>query len=129
MINQAGRYAIHSTRHAFKNFLAPKGYIMKLRQQDEDEQIVQVSIGSLDGLQTGSEVHIYSTISSENPLTEEIEIERIKIAEGIVSDKLSEHRAWIIIEEKTRDIKLGDYIKAKYSKGFSDYFNNFVKSY
>jgi len=129
MINRAGRDAIHSTRHAFKNFLAPKGYIMKLRQKDEDEQIVQVSIGSLDGLEVGSEVHIYSTISSENPLTEEIEIETVKIADGIVSDKISEHRAWIIIEEKTRNIKLGDFIKAKYSKSFSDYFENIVSVY
>jgi len=129
MINRAGRDAIHSTRHAFKNFLAPKGYIMKLRQLDEDEQIVQISIGSLDGLEVGNEVHIYSTISSENPLTEEIEIETIKIADGIVSDKLSEHRAWIIIEERTRPIKLGDYVKAKYSKGFQDYFNDFVTTY
>ncbi len=128
MINQAGRDAIHATRNAFKNFLAPKGYIMKLRQKD-DEQIVQVSIGSFDGLETGSDVHIYSTISSENPLTQEIEIETIKIADGIVSDKISEHRAWIIIQERSHDIKLGDYIKAKYSKGFEDYLNDFVSSY
>ena len=128
MINKAGQDAMHSTRHAFKNFLAPKGYIMKLRQRD-DEQIVQVNIGSLDGLKTGNEVHIYSTISSENPLTEEIEIETVKIAEGMVSDKLSDHRAWIIIEERTKDIKLGDFIKAKYSKSFSDYFDDLKSMY
>ncbi len=128
MINKAGRDAIHSTRHAFKNFLAPKGYIMEQRS-DGDMTIVYVSIGSADGLETGEDVEIFSVHSSINPFTEEQEVQSIKIADGIVSNKLSEHRAWIIIEEQTQEIKLGDYVKARYSKEFGDYLNDFTKAY
>lgn len=128
MINSAGRSAIHSTRHDFKNFLAPKGYIMQHRI-DADKGIVQVSIGSLDGLSTGDEVQIYTTQRTINPLTDEEELHDVKIAEGTVSNKLNEHRAWIILEESNRKLKLGDYIKARYSKGFGDYFNDVAKVY
>lgn len=128
MLNQAGRSAIHSTRHDFKNYLAPKGYIMQQRS-DGEKKIVQVNIGKADGLETGEEVDIYSIQSSTNPFTQEEEIESIKIAKGLVSDKLDAHRAWIIIEEQSREIKLGDYIKANYTKEFFDYMNDFAKGY
>ena len=128
MLNRAGRSAIHSTRHEFKNFLAPKGYVMEQRT-DGSTSIVRVSIGSLDGLKTGEKVQIFTSESTINPLTEEEEIQDIKIADGIVSNKLDEHRAWIIIDESTRAIKLGDYIKARYSKEFFDYFNDIAKAY
>ncbi len=128
MLNKAGRDAIHSTRHAFKNFLAPKGYIMEQRA-DGDTTIVYVSIGSADGLKTGEDVEIFSVHSSTNPFTDEQEVQSIKIADGIISNKLTEHRAWIIIEDQTQEIKLGDYIKARYSKEFGDYFNDFTKAY
>ena len=128
MINKAGRSAIHSTRHDFKNFLAPKGYIMEQRD-DGGTSIVHVSIGSADGLETGEDVEIFTVHSSINPFTDEQEIQSVKIADGIISNKLTEHRAWIIIKDKTQEIKLGDYIKAKYSKEFGDYFNDFTKVY
>ena len=128
MVNKAGRDAIHSTRHAFKNFLAPKGYIMEQRD-DGGTSIVHVSIGSADGLETGEDVEIFTVRSTTNPFTDEQEVRSVKIADGIVSNKLTEHRAWIIIEDKTQDIKVGDYIKAKYSKEFGDYLNDFTKVY
>ncbi len=123
MLLTAGASAIHATRHTFKNYLAPKGYIMEQRIHD-DERIVQVSIGKADGLVTGNEVDVYTTVSSINPFTDEQEIQSYKIATGIVSDQLSEHRAWIILEDYTQEPKLGDYIKAVYSKQFSDYLND-----
>ncbi len=126
MINKAGSSAIYSTRYEFKNFLAPKGYIMEQRD-DEDRSILLVNIGSDDGLSTGDDVKIYSTKSTLNPLTDEEEIHDTVVAEGIVSDKLSKHRAWIIVEEKTNAVKLGDYVKANYSFGFGDFFNGFLQ--
>lgn len=126
MINKAGKYAIHSTRHEFKNFLAPKGYVMEQRN-DGDEIIVQVTIGSADGLKTGEEVSLYSVKSTINPLTDEEEIHDVKIASGTISNKITAHRAWIIIEDKIQDIKIGDYIKAYYSNGFGDFLNSFMQ--
>ncbi len=128
MLNQAGRSAIHSTRHDFKNYLAPKGYIMQQRS-DGEKKIVQVNIGKADGLETGEEVDIYSVRSNTNPFTQEEEVESVKIAKGLISDKLNAHHAWIIIEEQHQEIKLGDYIKANYSKEFFDYVNDFAKEY
>ena len=128
MLNKAGRDAIHSTRLVFKNYLAPKGYIMEQRS-DGDTEIVKVSIGSADGLKSGGEVEIYTIQSTTNPFTDEVETQSVKIADGLVSNKLTPHRAWIILEEKTQEIKIGDYIKASYSKEFSDYFNDVTKAY
>lgn len=128
MINKAGRSAIHSTRHAFKNFLAPKGYIMEQRD-DGSTSIVHVSIGSAYGLETGEDVEIFTVRSTTNPFTDEQEVQSVKIADGIISNKLTEDRAWIIIENKTQEIKIGDYIKATYSKEFADYFNDITKVY
>ncbi len=126
MLNKAGSSAIYSTRYAFQNFLAPKGYIMEQRD-DEDKSILLVNIGSSDGLKTGDDVKIYSVQSSINPLTDEEEIQDIKVAEGIVSDKLTKHRAWIIVEDKTHAVKLGDYVKANYTSGFGDFFNGLLQ--
>lgn len=128
MLNQAGRSAIHATRHDFKNYLAPKGYVMQQRS-DGDKKIVQVNIGKADGLETGNEVEIYTVQSSTNPFTQEEEIEDIKIAKGLISDQIEEHRAWIILKEQSREIKLGDYIKANYTKEFFDYINDLAKGY
>lgn len=128
MINKAGRSAIHATRHEFKNFLAPKGYIMAKRVKD-DMNIVQVSIGKLDGLKEGNDVKIFTTVSTVNPLTDEKEIKDIKIADGVVSENVSDHDAWIIVKESTKELKLGDYAKATYSKGFADYLNDAGKLY
>jgi hypothetical protein len=128
MINKAGRSAIHSTRHDFKNFLAPKGYIMEQRD-DGSTTIVHVSIGSADGLETGEDVEIFTVRSTINPFTDEEEVQSVKIADGIISNKLTEHRAWIIIKDKTQEIKMGDYVKASYSKEFGDYLNDFSKVY
>ncbi len=126
MINKAGRYAIHSTRNEFKNFLAPKGYVMEQRN-DGDDIIVQVTIGSADGLETGEDVTLYSVKSTINPFTDEEEIHDVKIASGIISDKITAHRAWIIIKDKTQEIKIGDYVKAYYSNGFGDFFNSLIR--
>lgn len=128
MLNKAGKDAIHSTRHIFKNYLAPKGYIMEQRS-DGDDEIVKVSIGSADGLEKGDEVEIYTIQSTINPFTDEPEIQSVKIADGLVSNKITPHRAWIILENKTQELKIGDYIKASYSKEFSDYFNDAIKGY
>ena len=128
MLNKAGSDAIHSTRLVFKNYLAPKGYIMEQRS-DGDTEIVKVSIGSADGLESGNEVEIYTVQSTTNPFTDEVETQSVKIADGIISNKLTPHRAWIILEDKTQEIKIGDYIKASYSKEFSDYFNDVTKAY
>lgn len=128
MLNKAGRDAIHATRIVFKNYLAPKGYIMEQRS-DGYTEIVKVSIGSADGLESGSEVEIYTVQSTTNPFTDEVETQSVKIANGLVSNKLTPHRAWIVLEDKTQEIKIGDYIKASYSKEFSDYFNDITKGY
>lgn len=126
MINKAGSSAIYSTRYDFKNFLAPKGYIMQQRD-DEDKSILEVNIGSADGLRKGDDVKVFSVKNIINPLTEEEELHHVKVADGIVSNKLTPHRAWIIVEDKTSAVKIGDYIKANYSWGFGDFFNGFLE--
>ncbi len=126
MLNKAGRSAIYSTRYEFKNFLAPKGYIMQQRD-DDDTSILLVNIGRADGLETGNDVEVFSTQSSINPLTDEEETHTVKVADGIISNQLTPHRAWIIVKDKTNKVKIGDYIKAKYSWGFGDFFNGLIE--
>jgi len=115
MLNAAGKKAMYSSRVSLKNFFAQKGYVMEKRLK-EDETILKISVGRLDGLSQGNNVNIYSTKESINPLTNEVEKSTFKVAEGMVSDKLFEHRAWIIITDTFNKVKLGDYVKVRYAK-------------
>ena len=42
----------------------------------------------------------------------------IIVAKGIVSDKIYDHRAWIVITKNLNKVKLGDHVKIIYKKDF-----------
>lgn len=117
LINKAGENAIHSSRVSLKNFFSPKGYIMEKRI-NEDDTIFKITLGSFNGLSQGSKVIIYNITKSINPLTNKIEKSTVKVAEGMVSNKIYKHQAWIILTEGYSKVKLGDFVKVIYKKTF-----------
>lgn len=117
LIQKAGKSALRSGRRQFKNFFAPKGYILRKRV-DDDEQIFEVTLGGAEGLYHGNDVRIYRKQYIENPISQEKKIQEIVIAKGTVSEIIHEHNAWIIIDEDDvnsgYEVRLGDYIKKRH---------------
>ena len=115
LIQKAGRSAIRMVRRHFKNFFAPKGYIL-YKRTDGDEQIFKVSLGIAEGLHHGNDVKVYRKQNETNPISKENFIQEIVIAKGSVSEIIQSHNAWIIIDEVNPgyEIRLGDYIKEQH---------------
>ncbi len=115
LIQKAGRSAIRMARRQFKNFFAPKGYVL-YKRTDGDEQIFKVSLGISEGLHHGNSVRVYRKEKVMNPISKESDVQEIVIAEGSVSEIIQPHNAWIIIDEvySGYEIRLGDYIKERH---------------
>jgi hypothetical protein len=115
LMKKAGNSAIYSARRQFKNFFAPKGYIL-YKRVDGDDEIYEVSLGSSEGLHHGDDIRVYRKQRFANPITHEEEIDDIVIAQGNVSEIIHSHNAWIIIDEvhSGYEIRLGDYIKKRH---------------
>lgn len=129
LIRKSGEDAIDDIKTKLKNFFAKKGYILEKRIFGK-KTIFKISIGSLDGIKQGNKFDVIGKYENENPITEEIEIERKTITSGVVSDLINPKTSWVLIddEEKIESIRLGDLIKIKYKKGSFDGVIKYTKS-
>ncbi len=129
LVRKSSSEAIENIEVNLKNFFAKKGYILEKRI-DGKKSIFKINLGSLDGIKKGDKFDVITLIESQNPITQENEIERQIIAQGFVSDKIDLKSSWIIIEnsEKFDRIRLGDIVKIKYEKKFFDKLNKFFFS-
>ena len=118
LVRKAGSSAIDKVIYPLSNFFAKKGYIYQQRVKS-DEKIIKVTIGSEDGAIKGDKVFIYRVVDEINPLTGEKIIEDIKIGEGIISNQITAHNSWIIIDEMYENyiVKSGDYVKIFKERG------------
>ena len=78
----------------------------------------KISRGSLDGIKHGDKFEVIGEYENQNPITNEIEVERRIISKGTVADKIDPKTCWVVIDNsKTiNSIRLGDMIKMKYEK-------------
>ncbi len=129
MVRAAGEDAINTLRLPLKNFFAKRGYIFEKRS-DGGDAIVQVTLGSSNGAKEGEKVFFYTQEENVNPLTGDSYVETVKIAEGVISDKIRPETSWIIIEEiyNGKELRAGDYMKIEYEKEFGDYMNEAGKT-
>ena len=125
MIRDAGKDASTALRIPLKNFFARKGYIYEKRV-DGGDVILQITLGSKNGAKEGNKVEIYTIKENKNPLTDEVLLEETKIASAVITNKIRPNSSWIMVKDikKGEKIKMGDFIKIKYSKGLSDYAND-----
>jgi curli biogenesis system outer membrane secretion channel CsgG len=124
LIRKAAEEAVADAEIDIKNFFARKGYILEKRVLD-NKSIFKISLGSSDGIKQNDKFEVVGQFESENPITNEIEIERKIIAVGTVSDLIDPKSSWVVIDDakKTEAIRLGDSVKLKYKKNsFAKFF-------
>lgn len=121
LMQKASRFGINNSRITLLNFLAPKGYVLAKRIKDDDT-IVQITLGSANGIKQDDSVIFYTMITEENPLSGEIDTIETRIAEGVATEHISANKAWVKIDEESRPIRLGDYTKKRYESSFFDAF-------
>lgn len=119
LVVKAATDAIHSARIELKNHFAKKGYVLEKRNK-KDEAIYKINLGTEDGLKTGDVCQLYTVNRSVNAITQEETTEELLLGEGQVSNQIGANYSWLIVEdaELQSPIRLGDYVKAKYGKGF-----------
>ncbi|WP_138708174.1 hypothetical protein [Desulfocurvibacter africanus] len=124
LVVKAATDAIHSARIDLKNYFAKKGYVLEKRTK-KDDAIYKINLGSEDGLMTGDICQIYTINRTVNAITQEESTEELLLGEGTVSNQMGANYSWLIIDDADLQapIRLGDYVKAKYSKGFLEGFS------
>lgn len=116
LVRKAAFSAINDIEIELKNALATKGYILEKRQFKK-KNIFKISLGSNHGLKIGDEFVVIGKYEIQNPITQEIEVERRIVAKGKVSDIINPKTSWVIIDkDKTQKIRLGDIIQMKYKR-------------
>lgn len=122
LVRKAGEDAVDNIKISLKNAFAKKGYILEKRTLNK-KTIFKITLGSRDGIKIGDKFEITGQYEVENPITNQIDIERRIIASGVVSDKINAKTAWVLIKNKDHigSIRLGDSLQIKYKKGrFAD---------
>jgi hypothetical protein len=122
LVRQAASDSAEDARIEFQNYFAPKAYVLE-RRTKEDVSIFKISQGNNLGFTADSDIEIYHLEESTNPLTKKTTTEEYSVSEGTISNQVGKSHAWVVVDdqEKAARIKLGDYVKVSYSKGFGDY--------
>lgn len=119
LIRSAGENAINNTSILLKNAFARKGYILE-KKIFKKKSIFKVNLGSNDKIKHGDRFEIFGEFEEVNPITNEIEVEKRKLATGRVSDIINPKYSWIVLDKKedVTKIRLGDIVKFKYKARF-----------
>jgi len=117
LVRKAGSDAVEDIMVDIKNALAKKGYILEKRVYDE-KSIFKITLGSLDGIKHGDKFEIIGQYETENPITNQNEIERRVIGSGTVTDKIDPKTCWVVVDDSKQidSVRLGDAVKMKYKK-------------
>ncbi|MCE2681040.1 MAG: hypothetical protein LW629_11515 [Burkholderiales bacterium] len=113
--------AVYDNRVELKNLFAPKGYVSEKRILDR-RVIFKVMLGRSSGVNPGDRVTFFTLRKKENRLTKKLEYEEQTLTTGVVSDKVADELAWVLPDDlpKAEQIRLGDYARVQYRKGFFD---------
>lgn len=104
---------------ALQNIFAASGYISDYRR-NEDIHAFKVTLGSSRGAREGVKVEILKRRLMRNPLTGKDDIEKLVVAEGVISDQVATDHAWILIKDPDRisRIRLGHEVKLKFDRNW-----------
>lgn len=130
LVRKAGEDALDNVSVDIKNALAKKGYILEKRTL-KNKVIFKISLGSEDGIKHGDKFEISGQYEVQNPITEEVEIERKIITQGSIADLINPKSCWVVIDkkEKASAIRLGDMVKMKYKKSPFKKITKTIKSF
>lgn len=117
LVTRAGSEAIDQVKTEIQNFFAPKGYISGKRVYD-GKTIFKINIGSNNGLKYKDKLDILAKYIDKDGLSGKESVDYKQVAKAVVSNQVSKHSAWIIVDKKSTEkkVRLGHLIKTKYSK-------------
>lgn len=119
LLKTAINHAINDQSHELKNFFAPKGYIVEHRA-NATQSMFKVLMGREQGAKPGSNIVIYSLRRKSNDALSggKVPIEEIQVAQGTISDRVSDTVSWVVVDDKDSSgkVRLGDYVKVKYDE-------------
>jgi len=110
LISRAAKKSIDKLTDDLYNFFAKRGYIYEVRKKG-DKTIVHTTLGKNDGAKPGLKVYIYTIKITKDPFGDEERLESIKIGEGEISNVVHERDSWVVVDEVSQQIKIGDYVK------------------
>lgn len=113
--------AVYDSRFDLKNFFASKGYVAEKRIK-EGRVIFKIMLGRSQGIKTEDRVVFYTLRKKENRLTRQVEFEEVMLTPGEVIGEVGDNFAWVQAGESSKQdqIRLGDYVRAQYKRGFFD---------
>ena len=117
LLLNATKKSIFSSFDDLKKFFAPKGYIYEVRKND-DKIIAKITLGKNQGMSEGLKLNIYE-IKTDKITGEK---ETYKIGEAKVSNIIFDNSCWIIIDDNTKNLKIGDFVKPNFETSFWDIF-------
>ncbi len=130
LVRRAAEDAINSIEPDLKNALSQRGYILEKRSLNSKKTIFKISLGSENGIKNGDKFDVIAKYESQNPITNEVEIESKVIASGVISDIIDPKSSWIILknEKDSSKVRLGDSIKMKYKNNiFKDISRKIIR--
>lgn len=121
LVAKAGIEAVDESKVDIKNNFAPTGFITEARSNGSDS-IFKITMGKLVGVKEGQAVNVIQFFRNEDALTGRTNIEETKLVGAVVTNKVGNKYAWIIVDddEKAKRIRLGDTVKAYFENGWLD---------
>ncbi len=111
--------AVSCLRAPLGRLLAPRGHLIGHRKAaDADRHVYQISLGSVQGIESGDLVEILREQRSMSPSGDESRSERV-IVEGRVTDQVMAQASWVAADPaKATDALLkGDVIRPVFAEG------------
>lgn len=119
--------AVQKAHTDLKNQFAPTGYVVE-RRIFEKNNIFKTTLGEGGGAKMDLPVIFARVVEEKNPLTGKTTIEKIQIAEGVISDQVGSSFSFVIVSEpeKAAKILMGDKVQVKYEDSFFDKYNKLM---
>lgn len=129
LVRKAAKEGVEDSKSKFQNFFSPKAYVLE-RKVNGNKSLFKISAGKNFGFIPESTITFYNLEVKANPLTGDVTTEEYIVVEGTVTANLiGDKFAWILVEDELADqVKIGDYVKVKYSSGFLTSFSESTKS-
>ncbi len=105
-----------------KNQFAPSGYVLEHRALN-DTHIFKVSLDKTAGAKAGLKVIFFKSVQDKNPLTGVVSVDQVKIAEGEITEEITDSYSYVVVKEKSGidKIRLGDTVKVLYKNSLWDH--------
>ncbi|MBT4921651.1 MAG: hypothetical protein HON23_01395 [Rickettsiales bacterium] len=127
LLRKATLDAIEDNAHNLKNIFAnfKRGYIYERRNNGKDD-IFLINMGSNDGLKSGTKATLYTLEEYNSPMSEETSLEEIELGQAVVTNRIFDNKAWVIIKDKKLidNIQIGDFVKVTFKKSLTRKFDN-----